>query len=266
MMEVPTNCAPAVSRDEKTIYIGVSNGGNGYLVGLDSKTLQPKYRASLIDPNSHTPAYISDSSSASPTIGPDGDVYYGVVEYDGFSHNDRGWLLHFSANLQKSKIPGSFGWDDTVSIVPSSMGPSYTGTSSYLLMSKYNNYYDINTGDGHNKIAILDPNARENDPVIPAVKVMKEVLTMIGPTQEPGFPKGAVYEWCINSAVVDVANKSVIANSEDGNTYRWDLTTNTLSETLVLNVPTAEAYTPTLIGPDGTIYSINDAKLYAIGN
>ena len=92
------------------------------------------------------------------------------------------------------------------------------------------------------------------------------MLTIVGPTQLPGAPKGVVYEWCINSAVVDVANKSVIANSEDGNTYRWDLTTNTLSQTLVLNVPTAEAYTPTLIGPDGTIYSINDAKLYAIGN
>jgi len=266
MTEVPTNCAPAVSRDGKTIYVGVSNGGNGYLVGLDSKTLQPKYRVALIDPNSHTPAYVSDFSSASPTVGPDGDVYYGVLEYDGQSHNDRGWLLHFNSKLTKSKIPGSFGWDDTVSVVPSSIVPSYTGTSSYLLMSKYNNYYEIGTGDGHNKIAILDPNARENDPVIPTVKVMKEVLTIVGPTQLPGAPKGVVYEWCINSAVVDVANKSVIANSEDGNTYRWDLTTNTLSQTLVLNVPTAEAYTPTLIGPDGTIYSINDAKLYAIGN
>jgi hypothetical protein len=58
----------------------------------------------------------------------------------------------------------------------------------------------------------------------------------------------------------------VIANSEDGHTYRWDLTTNTLTAALPLNAPTAEAYTPTLIGPDGQIYSINDAHLYAIGN
>lgn len=268
MTEVPTNCAPAISADGKTVYIAVSNGGYGYLVGLRASTLQPKYRTAnlLTDPNSHTPALIYDDSSASPTIGPDGDVYYGVVEYDGFSHNDRGWLLHFNANLQKTKIPGSFGWDDTVSVVPSGMVPSYTGTSAYLLMSKYNNYYGIGSGDGHNKIAILDPNAKENDPVIPAVKVMNEVLTIVGPTQEPGLPKGAVYEWCINSAVVDVANKSIIAGSEDGHTYRWDLTTNTLTQGLGLNAPTGEAYTPTLIGPDGTIYSINDATLYAIGN
>ena len=58
----------------------------------------------------------------------------------------------------------------------------------------------------------------------------------------------------------------MIANAEDGYTYRWDLTTNTFSEMLNLNQPIGEAYTPTLIGPDGTIYAINDATLYAIGN
>ncbi|HEX3942659.1 MAG TPA: hypothetical protein VHW69_01090 [Rhizomicrobium sp.] len=265
---VPTNCAPAISRDGKTIYIAVAddNSGRGILLGLDAKTLKTKYSTPLTDPYFKQPALVWDISSASPTIGPDGDVYYGVVESDGFTHNDRGWLLHFDATLKKAKIPGSFGWDDTVSVVPSSMVPSYTGSSSYLLMSKYNNYDGIGTGDGHNKIAILDPGAKENDPVLPSVKVMNEVLTILGPTQEPGERKGVVYEWCINSAVVDVANKSVIANSEDGHTYRWDLTNNTLTSALPLNAPTGEAYTPTLIGPDGQIYSINDAHLYAIGN
>jgi hypothetical protein len=265
---VPTNCAPAISRDGKTVYIAVAddNTGRGILLGLNSKTLETKYSTPLTDPYFNQPAIVFGDSSASPTIGPDGDVYYGVVESDFETHNDRGWLLHFDAKLKKSKIPGSFGWDDTVSVVPSSAVPSYTGSSSYLLMSKYNNYYGFPTGDGHNKIAILDPSAKENDPILPSVKVMNEVLTILGPTQEPGEPKGVVYEWCINSAVVDVANKSVIANSEDGHTYRWDLTNNTLTSALPLNAPTGEAYTPTLIGPDGQIYSINDAHLYAIGN
>jgi WD40 repeat protein len=144
--------------------------------------------------------------------------------------------------------------------------PSYAGTSSYLLMSKYNNYYGIGSGDGHNKIAILDLNAKENDPIIPSVKVMNEVMTIVGPTHVPGEPQGVVYEWCINSAVVDPATSSVIAGSEDGHVYRWDLTSNTLSQSLTLNQPTGEAYTPSLVGPDGTIYSINNARLYAIGN
>jgi hypothetical protein len=266
MTEVPLNCAPAISRDGSTVYIAVSNGHDGYLVGLDSRTLQPKYRAALIDPNSGTAADVSDYSSASPTIGPDGDVYYGVLEYNDTSHNDRGWLLHFDSTLVTQKIPGSFGWDNTVAIVPSTIVPSYSGSSSYLLMSKYNNYIDIGNGDGHNKVAVLDPNGTEADPVIPTVTVMKEVLTKRGPTHEPGERRGVVYEWCINSAVVDVANKSVIVNSEDGHTYRWDLKHNALIQPVNLNVPTSEAYTPTLIGPDGTVYSINDARLYALGN
>jgi hypothetical protein len=266
MSQVPTNCAPTISADGKTVYIAASNGSAGYLLGLDSTTLQPKYRASLIDPNSGTSADIDNDSSASPTIGPDGDVYYGVLEYDVTSHNDRGWLLHFDAALATEKTPGSFGWDDTVSVVPASMVPSYSGPSSYLLMSKYNNYADIGTGDGRNKIAILDPKGTEPDPIIPSVTVMKEVLTKLGPHRNKADGKGAVYEWCINSAVVDVADNAVMVNSEDGHTYRWDLPSNTLTQTVNLNQPRVEAYTPTLIGPDGTVYAINNAHLYALGN
>ena len=67
-------------------------------------------------------------------------------------------------------------------------------------------------------------------------------------------------------AAVDSATKSAIVNSEDGHTYRWDFTTNALTQAFGLNQPIGEAYTPTVIGPDGTNYAINDAILYAIGN
>ena len=36
------------------------------------------------------------------------------------STTSAGWLLHFNADLDKLRTPGSFGWDDTVSIVPAS--------------------------------------------------------------------------------------------------------------------------------------------------
>jgi hypothetical protein len=142
------------------------------------------------------------------------------------------------------------------------MVPSYAGTSRYLVMTKYNNYADIGTGNGENKIAILDPNATETDPIT-GVTVMNEVLTILGPTPNP--PEG-VKEWCINSAAVDIPGKSVLANSEDGNLYRWDLTTNTLSQKVALTAGIGEAYTPTAIGVDGTVYAINDAILFAVGN
>jgi hypothetical protein len=39
------------------------------------------------------------------------------------------------------------------------------------------------------------------------------------------------------------------------------LTTNKLSERIKLSGGISEAYTPTEIGPDGTVYAINDAVL-----
>jgi hypothetical protein len=267
--EVSMSCAPALSQDGSILYVAVSSGdfGYGYLLALNSRTLAVINRVLLIDPASGFEATMSDESSASPTVGPDGDVYYGVLESPFPGHNDRGWLLHFNRDLSVEKIPGSFGWDDTASIVDASLVPSYQGNSTYLLMTKYNNYASINTGDGHNRVAILDPNASENDPVIPTTQVMQEVITQLGVTPDPNFPSfpGAVREWCINTAVVDPFTRSVIVNSEDGKLYRWDLTSNTLSEVIKLSGGIGEAYTPTLIGADGTVYAINDAVLDAIG-
>ena len=264
MIEVSVSSAPALSADGSILYVTVDDGEFGYLLAVNSTTLALVSRVRLKDPSSGLDALVCNCSSATPTVGPDGDVYFGVLENPFPNHNDRGWMLHFSGDLSQTKIPGSFGWDDTASIVPASLVPSYTGTSTYLLMTKYNNYGGVGTGDGHNRIAILDPNATENDPIIPTTKVMKEVLTILGVTPDPNYP-GGVKEWCINTAAVDPFTKSVLANSEDGNLYRWDLTTNTLSEVITLSSGIGEAYTPTVIGADGTAYAINEAVLDAIG-
>jgi hypothetical protein len=269
---VAINCAPALSPSGRTLYIAVTSptGGNlyglrGMLVGLNASTLKPRFHVALKDPVTHRPALISTSSTASPTVGPDGDVYYGVLENPVPSHDDRGWLLHFNATLTRTKIPGSFGWDNTVSVLPARAVPGYHGTSPYLLVSKYNNYYDVGPhGNGHNEIAVLDPMTSQKDPYA-SVRTMKAVETILSPVHVPGESAGARYEWCINSAVVDTADDSVIANNEDGMLYRWDLATNTLAEKIRLNKPYSEPYTPTIIGPDGTVYAINNATLYAIG-
>src|SRR5207248_5110998 len=119
----------------------------------------------LLDPrstaNNTIYASLTDDSTASPTVGPDGDVYYGVLEGNFPTNNDRGWLLHFDSSLATTKIPGAFGWDDTASIVPAGLVSSYQGNSSYLVLTKYNNYAGFPTGNGQNKVAVLDPNATE---------------------------------------------------------------------------------------------------------
>jgi hypothetical protein len=268
---VVDNCAPAVSNDGQTVYVAVNNGSTGSLVALNSTTLAVQHRVALMDP-SGSAAFLPDVGTASPTVGPDGDVYMGVLENPFPSNHDRGWLLHFSADLSQPKTIGAFGWDDTASIVPAGMVPSYTGSSTYLLMTKYNNYAGVSyagvSGDGVNKIAILDPNATMTDPITGRT-VMNEVLTIAGVTPDEEFiasHPNAVREWCINNAVVDPATDSVLANSEDGRLYRWDLTTNTFTQSITLTSGVGEAYTPTLIGADGAVYAINNAILFAVGD
>jgi hypothetical protein len=263
---VPLNCAPALSPNGKTVYIAVLGVRISMLVGLDAATLKPKYEVTMKDPANGRPAnVVFTSSTASPTIGPDGDVYFGVMEHPPPLHDGRGWLLHYNSTLTKTLTPGSFGWDNTVSVVPASAVPSYHGKSSYLLFSKYNNYFGVDPdGDGLNKVAVLDPTVSQKD-LYGNVQVMKAVMTVLSPVTDPSLGHGARYEWCINSAVVDPADDSVIVNSEAGFVYRWDLATGKLAEKIRLNAPRDEAYTPTLIGPDGTVYAINNGTLYAIG-
>jgi len=263
--QVQMNCAPAFSINQSTLYIGVSSGNftAGYLVAVNAATLAPLVpHVRLTDPNTHQNATIPDDGSAAPTVGPDGDVYYGVFETACCSNHDRGWLLHFNSTLTTNKIPGAFGWDTTASVVAKAIVPSYQGASSYLLLTKYNNYASTG-GNGLNYVAITDPNTAMIDPIT-GVSVMNVVMEQLGPTAAAP-PAGAVREWCINSAAIDPATKSAIVNSEDGINYRWDFTTNTLSQMIRLSPGVGEAYTPTVIGPDGTVYAINDAVLYAIG-
>lgn len=266
--KVATNSAPALSNDGRTLYVLVGDAPlsgfipGGRLLALDAATLTTQASVRLIDPASGTPAWVNDNGTASPMVGSDGDVYVGVLEANPPSHHFTGWLLHFNANLSQTKIPGAFGWDNTPSVVPASMVPAYTGPSSYLLLSKYNNYKQAG-GDGGNRVAILDPNQSQADKIL-GTTVMKEVMTQLGPTSDPANP-GGVTEWCINVAAVDPSTRSVLMNNEDGYLYRWDLGANTLSQRLRLNSGVGQAYTPTIIGPDGAVYSINNAVLVVAG-
>ena len=271
------NLAPALSNDQKLLYVGVKGDSaytSSYLVALDSTTLATKYKVLLKDPRNGSDASMYDDSTASPMVAPDGTVFFGVLLENPFN-GSRGAMLHFSADLSKEYPASAFGWDNTNAIVPASMVPSYHGTSPFLIFSKYNNYANAgqDSGDGVNKIAILDPYATEVDPhgSSNGLLIMREVLTVAGPTPDPPNVSPstplATREWCINTAAVDVADDSVIVPSEDGNVYRWNLASDSLSQTINVGTGIGEAYVPTIINPNnGQILTINNATLFAIGS
>jgi hypothetical protein len=271
------NCAPALSNDQSAVYVAVKSSSTesyGYLLGLDATNLTTKFKIFLKDPrnNNANNATILDDSTASPMVGPDGDVYFGI--YGNPANGSRGFMLHFSSDLTVQKTPGGFGWDNTVAVVPASMVPSYTGSSSYLLFSKYNNYANAgnDSADGINRVAVLDPNATEVDAHASSngMLIMREVLTVIGPTADKENVSStlpyAVREWCINTAAVNPATGNVYFPSEDGHIYGWNLTSNSLAQFLQLNAGIGLPYVPTVIGPDGQVYTLNGGTLSAIGS
>ena len=272
-VKVAQNCAPAISTGGHWLYVAMNQDPNAftdspnYLVCLNTTTLKTISKVALIDPGTGNYATLDDQSSACPTVGPDNDVYFGVLDNPFASNNARGWLLHFGPELATKKTPALFGWDDTASIVPASMVPQYHGKSSYLLLTMYNNYAGYGSGNGINKMAVLDPNATEFGKQS-GINVMKEIETVTGVTPDPAndtaFP-GAVKEWCVNTVAIDPKTDSALFNSEDGQLFRWNLGKDKLTEIIRLTPGLGEAYTPTSTGPDGTVYAIQDAVLYAVG-
>jgi hypothetical protein len=265
------NSAFALSNDGTTIYAAVRDADTsqyGRLVALNTTTLSTQHVSGVLkDPRNQNNASLSSFSTSSPMVAPDGRVFFGVLANP--NNGSRGWMLQYSGDLGTQFTPGGFGWDTTASIVPTSMVPQYTGSSPYLIFSKYNNYYTGpgGDGDGTNMIAVLDPNDTEVEfhPSSNGQLVMKRILFKVGPTPHASNPPPAVYEWCINHATVDPATNSVLVNSEDGQYYRWHLPTNTLTEFLRLTPASGQPYTMTVIGMDGTMYGIQDGILWAHG-
>ncbi len=298
--------ALALSNDGSTLFLPVADGGynvngnlyNSYLVGLDSTTLAPEYSVSLYYPDtgsgvpasgvqsSGNRAYLHQDSTASVMIAPDGTVFFGVWAFGStYGNGSRGFLLHFSGDLQTEYTPGAFGWDDTPSIIPLT-GPNamtvagYTGSSSYLIVSKYNNYANTEVGEpfggnGVNEIAILDPYASQPDPNYDAevngqpIPVMQEVDTFASPSPDLGNINAgdpdAVREWCTNGTAVDPETDSIYVNDEDGYTYQWNLGSDTITNTVQVSAGYGVPYTPTAIAPDGEVFSDNGGTLFALG-
>lgn len=288
------NCAPAVGPDLRSVYFGLASDTSAasYLVQLDasepgannprgSSTLKLQSSVYLKDPHTGGSARLIQESSASPMIAPDGHVFMGV--FGANWRESHGWMLQFNKDLTQvdvngNRLPvGAFGWDDTPSIVPVSAVPDYHGSSSYLILTKYNNYYmgPGDGGNGRNHLAILDPNVSGSTDWQSGLAVMSEIHLITGVTCDSDFysctpttnvndPSVPVREWCINAAAIDVAGRCAVVNSEDGHAYKWDFVTNSLQQSTHLQPATGEAYTCTAVGPDGTSYAINNGVLHAV--
>jgi len=278
----PTQFIPAFTKDGSRLYWSVTTSGSfgpARMALLEASDLQLVRSTPILDPRSNSQyAWLLQDSTSSPTVGPDGDVYYGVLgaRVNGVSRSI-GWMMHWDSQLLAAKTVGGFGWDDTASLVDVASVPLYTGSSSYLLFIKFNDYLGREGGKGLHRLVLLDPNDQtepdlrgERNPAGQVIQVMRRVQSVLAPT-----PKEAAqncnggcetfqprYEWCVNMGVYDPYSNSVYANSEDSYHYRWHLPTNELVERVYMTTPQLEAYTPTSIGPDGAVYAINKGRLF----
>ncbi|MBI1747993.1 MAG: PQQ-like beta-propeller repeat protein [Acidobacteria bacterium] len=231
------NAAVAVAPDG-TIYMGVRKPGiipNGWLVAINAD-LTFKWKGSMSSDPARV-AIINDLSSSCPVVGPDGRVFYGGVNTN---EQSAGYLYAFSPS---GEFLGSFdfGWDITPAIYPDPDGDP----THYHLVQKYNRYLSRRY-----YMVSIDPNTMERE-------CQWELVGR---------------EWCINAPAID-KDGAVYTNGEDGYLYRLtgmypaaDGSCNPQMTRISLDRARDAAYTPLALGPDGTVYTLNNGRMFAVGN
>jgi len=197
---------------------------------------------------------ISDLSSSSPTVLPDGSVIFGVV--DGYNYA-RGHLFHFDS---QGKFIGTFGfgWDSTPGVYP------HGGTFSVVIKD---NHYDA---PAYCSFASPVCSPLPEGPYY-ITQIAADLTTVEwqfqSTTKDATHNNG--FEWCINMPGIDM-NGNVYVNSEDGNIYALPQGKSGVFTTpagkMFLNQALGAAYTPLSIGPDGKLYTQNNGHLLVVGN
>ena len=137
------------------------------------------------------------NSSASPMVGPDGDVYYGVLGNP--SNGSRGWMLHFSGNLRRRRRPVPSAGTSRLR-GPGSDGAIVHGNSTYLIFSKYNNYAGPRRWRRREQGRRARPERHDGRAHASSNGqfVMKEILTIAGRRPTPTSPSSR--KPCANGA------------------------------------------------------------------
>ena len=223
-----------------------------------------------VDPATNTlgGGRILDDSSASPTIAPDGSIYFGAYSRYNYA---QGHLMRFSAN---GAYLGAylFGWDVTPGI--------YSHDGTYSVVTKDNHYGDV--GSYCNVDAICPPDRTASFPSYPEAYFVTQLNKNFkvewtyqntntlscsrdangNVTCVSDHPAG--FEWCVNAFVID-SNGVVYANSEDGFLHALNQG-GTLRQKIFQQLALGAAYTPTSIDSTGRIYSQNAGHLFVAGN
>jgi len=285
------NVAPAVGPDGSVYVVSRAHLDSryGYLVAANAD-LSPRWAASLrdrlddgcgsaalppdgqpggcrdgapagVDPstNEKPAGAVTDLSTASPVVAPDGTILYGAFTRYNYS---RGHLFQFSAG-GSFLAAYDFGWDVTPAIY------GHDGTYSVVIKD---NHYDVGSycadalscppaDGGPYRITQLDAHlvpewAFTNDNQESCARAPDGTVSCT--KDHPGG-----FEWCINAPAVDVRG-TVYANGEDGVLYAIPRGGGK-AQTLFLDQSIGAAYTPLSIDEKGRVYAENFGTLFVVG-
>jgi outer membrane protein assembly factor BamB len=227
-----------------------------------------------VEPETNQPptVEISDVSTSSPTVMPDGSILYGAISL--YNHG-RGHLLKFSPR-GGFLAAYDFGWDITPSafvgrdgrehvvIKDNQYDSSFCGPDPRVPVSQI--VCALADHPGPHYVTQLDAN------LVPEWKFQNTNTESCHRLADGSLqcvsdhPYG--FEWCVNAPAVDV-NGTVYANSEDGRLYAIDQGQHGVftkaRQRLFLNLAVGAAYTPLSLLPNGLILTQNNGHLFVVG-
>jgi outer membrane protein assembly factor BamB len=275
------NVAPAIGPDGTIVTVtrahGITMDNYGYVVALNPD-LSLKWAASLrgrlndgcgvltpygngfrdcrpgtalgVDPYTNMPpaAQVSDGSSASPVILPDGSVVYGArTIYNGY----RGHLMKFDSHGQYMGN-SDFGWDITPAV--------YRHDGTYSMYIKDNQYLSGGPFDITRLGPFLNKEwSHANTETRTCQRAPDGTVTCVDDGQHPNG-----FEWCVSAPAID-SDGNVYGLSEDGNLYVLDKQGRE-REKMFLSKTVASAYTPLSLDSRGRVYAQNNGELYVLGH